>query len=39
MAQARKKGGLNFLYMVSFPVVYGLDARKEAEKIGAYFDK
>ncbi len=23
---------------VGFPVVYGLDVRKEAEKIGAYFD-
>ncbi len=25
-------------YTVGFPVVYGLDVRKEAEKIGAYFD-
>ena len=25
-------------HRVGFPVVYGLDARKEAEKIGAYFD-
>lgn len=23
---------------VGFPIVYGLDVRKEAEKIGAYFD-
>ncbi len=25
-------------HKVGFPVVYGLDVRKEAEKIGAYFD-
>ncbi len=25
-------------HRVGFPVVYGLDVRKEAEKIGAYFD-
>ncbi len=25
-------------YKIGFPVVYGLDVRKEAEKIGAYFD-
>ncbi len=23
---------------IEFPVVYGLDVRKEAEKIGSYFD-
>ncbi len=23
---------------IGFPVVYGLDVKKEAEKIGAYFD-
>jgi len=23
---------------IGFPVIYGLDVRKEAEKIGAYFD-
>ena len=23
---------------IDFPVIYGLDVRKEAEKIGAYFD-
>ncbi len=25
-------------HKVGFPVVYGLDVRKEADKIGAYFD-
>lgn len=25
-------------HKVGYPVVYGLDVRKEAEKIGAYFD-
>ena len=25
-------------HKIGFPVVYGLDVRKEAEKIGAYFD-
>ncbi len=25
-------------HRVGFPIVYGLDVRKEAEKIGAYFD-
>ncbi len=25
-------------HKVGFPVVYGLDVRKEAEKIGAYFE-
>ncbi len=25
-------------HKAGFPVVYGLDVRKEAEKIGAYFD-
>ncbi len=25
-------------HRVGFPVVYGLDVRKEADKIGAYFD-
>lgn len=25
-------------HKVAFPVVYGLEVRKEAEKIGAYFD-
>ncbi len=25
-------------HKVNFPVVYGLDVREEAEKIGAYFD-
>ncbi len=25
-------------HKIKFPVVYGLDVRKEAEKIGAYFD-
>ena len=25
-------------HKIAFPVVYGLDVRKEAEKIGAYFD-
>ncbi len=26
-------------HRVGFPVVYGLDVKKEAEKIGAYFDR
>lgn len=25
-------------HKVTFPIIYGLDVRKEAEKIGAYFD-
>ncbi len=25
-------------HRIGFPVVYGLDVKKEAEKIGAYFD-
>ncbi len=25
-------------HKIGFPVVYGLDVRKEADKIGAYFD-
>ncbi len=25
-------------HKLGFPIVYGLDVRKEAEKIGAYFD-
>ena len=25
-------------YELTFPVIYGLDVRREADKIGAYFD-
>ena len=32
---ARKMGET---HKIGFPVVHGLDVRKEAEKIGAYFD-